>query len=150
MVAWGLESVRSENIIDLAARRALSPTPVVSIRDRVVRQWTVVTVEGEMDIQAVAMLSEMEDRIGTHVVFCLRDVSFMDAAALGALTKLRHQTLSRGGCLRLVAPSAPVLRLLLLTGMGSAFATYYRVSDALVAPVAPDRSALPARSLPPA
>ena len=93
---------------------------------------------GEMDIQAVALLSELEDRIGSHMVFCLRGVTFMDAAALGALTKLRRKALSTGGCIRFVAPSGPVLRVLLLTGTGRAFATYDRLSDALLTPVSAD------------
>ena len=138
MVALGPVSTRFGSISDLDARQARSPESVVSISDRNVRQWTVVTVEGEMDIQAVGLLSELEDRIGSHMVFCLRGVTFMDAAALGALVKLRRKALSTGGCIRFVAPSGPVLRVLLLTGTGRAFATYDRLSDALLTPVSAD------------
>lgn len=138
MVAVETASARLGSIIDLDARRACPTVSVVSISDRKVRKWTVVTVEGEMDIQAVTLLSELEDRVCSHMVFCLRGVTFMDAAALGALTKLRRRALSTGGCFRLVAPSGPVLRLLLLTGTGRAFATYARLSDAVLTPVSAD------------
>jgi anti-anti-sigma factor len=97
--------------------------------------WTVVDVEGELDIQAVALFADLVRRTAAHVVFELQGVEFIDACGLGLLLETRRQAAAAGGCVRLVAPSRPVCRLLMLTGSYGAFTRFESLPQAVTAPV---------------
>ena len=88
-----------------------------------------------MDIQVLPALAEVDSRGVVHVVFVLSAVTFVDAAALGALVGMQRKALTAGGCVRLVAPSRPVRRLLLLTGTSRLFSTFDDLGQAMSAPV---------------
>lgn len=78
--------------------------------------YAVVSVEGELDIAAIAELRSgvrgAARRTG-HVVVDLRGVTFLDTFALRALVVLQQET----GCAFHVVPGARIQRVLDLTGM---------------------------------
>jgi anti-sigma B factor antagonist len=65
----------------------------------------------------------------------LQGVDFIDACGLGLLLESRRQAVAAGGCVRLVAPSRPVCRLLTLTGSYGAFTRFDSLPQAVTAPV---------------
>ena len=73
--------------------------------------------------------------VTAHVVFELRGVTFIDACGLRTLLECRRIALAAGGCVRLVAPSRQMGRLLTLTGSCTAFSTFHSLLDAVTAPV---------------
>ena len=108
----------------------------VSVHLRSSSPWQIVVVEGEMDIQVVPLLPDLPGGSGApQVVFDLLGVTFMDARALGALVDRQRRITREGGCLRLVARSRPVGRLLELTGTSDLFGTFDTLEGALRTPV---------------
>jgi anti-sigma B factor antagonist len=71
------------------------------------------------------------------VVFELRQVTFMDGRGLDFLLSSQRDALRAGGCVRLVAPSRKVRRLLMLTGSNREFTTFASVDEAISVPVPP-------------
>lgn len=122
-------------VLDFQARRSTEPEPTVSVNVCGVGLWTVIKVEGEMDIQAVALLAEALKDKPTHVVFGLQGVTFMDACGLGLLLVSRTKALAAGGCVRLAAPSPQALRILTLSGTHRAFTTFHSLLEAVTEPV---------------
>jgi anti-sigma B factor antagonist len=78
---------------------------------------------------------------GQHIVVDLRDTSFLDSTTLGVLLKARHEAERKGLRFALVLASdfTQVHQILSLTGLGSRFASFETVDDALSA-VSPTRS----------
>jgi len=78
---------------------------------------------------------------GQHIVVDLRDTSFLDSTSLGVLLNARHDAEEKG--LRFVLVLAEgftqVQQILSITGLGSGFASFSKVDDALNA-VSPVRS----------
>ena len=121
-------------VVDLEARRSANAQSV-AVRRRTTRHWTILVVEGEMDMQVVPLLPQVGGSNSAHLVFMLSAVTFIDATALGSLVGMQRTAIRAGGCVRLVAPSSPVLRLLMLTGTGRVFSTFDELDHALSAPV---------------
>ena len=111
------------------------PEPGVSVHLQRSAGWTVLVVEGEMDLQVLPLLPDLQGSDAAHVVFTLSGVTFMVATSLGALVGMQRKAHLAGGCVRLVAPSSPVLRLLMLTGTGRVFDTFDTLDQALSPPV---------------
>ena len=81
---------------------------------------TIVAISGEVDVCTEALLQQALLRIirerGARLMLDLSGVSFMDCAALRALLATRRRAELRGGCMRLIAVSAAVRRVIELTG----------------------------------
>lgn len=135
MDANGTSERRWPTVIDLQPRRSGAPAAsAVSVRVRTSGQWTVITVAGEMDARVIQLLADLVVS-AAHVVFELRDVTFMDASGLSVLMVSRQKAVRAGGCVRLVAPSTPVCRLLALTRTDRVFLAFGSVDEATSAQV---------------
>jgi anti-anti-sigma factor len=77
--------------------------------------WTIVRVEGEMDVEARPIIDELLGGEVSHLAFELGGVTFMDACGLSILLDRGRRAREAGGFVQLVAPSEPVRRLLTLT-----------------------------------
>ncbi|UQA98101.1 STAS domain-containing protein [Streptomyces halobius] len=87
---------------------------------------TVLELRGELDIFAVAVLSDRLDGLtGTHpdLLLDLRAVTFIDCAGLSLLVRARQRTRERGGRLRLtgVPDRGNIARLLRMTRLTGQF-----------------------------
>ncbi|CAN5312671.1 hypothetical protein BH18ACT12_BH18ACT12_16330 [soil metagenome] len=78
---------------------------------------------------------------GQRIVVDLRDTSFLDSTALGVLLSARHEAERKGLGFALVLADGftQVHQILSLTGLGSRFASFDKVNDALSA-VSPTHS----------
>ncbi|MEV0373013.1 STAS domain-containing protein [Streptomyces sp. NPDC050636] len=95
-------------------------------RIRAAGTTTVLELRGELDIFAVAVLSDrLDDLTGGRpdLLLDLRAVTFMDCAGLSLLVRAGQRTRDRGGRLRLtgVAAGGSVARLLRMTGLTGEF-----------------------------
>lgn len=95
-----------------------------------------VAVRGEIDIRSApdlrAWLGRAVDEGATQLVLDLSGVEFMDSSGLGVLVGV-HKRLARiGGRLRVVGVSAPVARLLAVTGLTRVFDVRDSTGTALV------------------
>jgi anti-sigma B factor antagonist len=123
-------------VVDPQGRRAPAAPPV-SVHLQRSGPWQIIVVDGEMDLQVLPLLPDLRGLVAARVVFDLHGVTFMDASALGALVERRRWVTRSGGCMRLVAHSGPVLRLLVMTGTGGLFSTFDTLDRALHTPVPP-------------
>lgn len=81
----------------------------------------VVHLSGEVDLATCPrlrdVLAELIDAGIYHLVVDLEQVSFLDSSGIGVLMGAHRRIREHGGSLRLAAPSAPVRRVLELTGV---------------------------------
>lgn len=90
----------------------------------VVRTDDGIVLGGEIDIAAVgALRAEFDDLLAAAVPITidLRDVSFIDSSGVEALCAARRDAERSGGSVVLRAPSAPVVRVLEVTGLDDLF-----------------------------
>jgi anti-anti-sigma factor len=84
-----------------------------------------VTLSGELDasaVQAFRAAVEDSDLPWRRAELDLSDVAFMDSTGLGVLLGLHERAREEGREVVLARPSAPVMRLLELTGLEQRFA----------------------------
>lgn len=109
---------------------------VVQSRDEGV--WTVIDVEGEVDMFTAPKLRERIVQTvdaGRHrIVVDLEGVSFIDSTGLGTLVGGLKRVKEHQGILALVCTSRPVLRVLDITGLDNVFPTFSSVDEALASP----------------
>jgi anti-sigma B factor antagonist len=129
-----LDDSRTSFEVDAATRRP-SPEPVVSVRQHRSGPWTIFVVAGDMDLQVLPLVPGLPDNEARRVVFDLDRVTFMDAAGLGVIVRNQQNARQAGGCVRLVAPSTSVRRILWLTGTDQAFHSFRSVHAAVSTPV---------------
>jgi anti-anti-sigma factor len=98
------------------------------------RTWTIVRVAGDVDVQALALFRRLVNADTRLLVLDLRRVTFLDACGLDLLLRTQREALHADGCLRLVAPSRQVSRLLTLTGMDGQLPTFATLDEAVAAP----------------
>jgi anti-sigma B factor antagonist len=97
--------------------------------------WTVVAVEGELDLYTApqlrdAVLAAVADG-ADHVVLDLTGVPFMDSSGLGVVVACLKRLREGGGDLAVVTPpGSPPTKLLSLTGLDRAIATHATVDEA--------------------
>lgn len=125
----------SATVIDLQGRRGDDVGSSVSVRAHHSGCWTVLEVEGEMDIQALPLVADLVHGDVPRVVFELRRVTFMDASGLGMMVDIQRTAQAGGGCVRLAAPSCSVRRVLALTGCDRVFPTFDSLLRALSTPI---------------
>jgi anti-anti-sigma factor len=86
----------------------------------------IVAVSGEVDVCTEGPLQQVLLRImrerSARIFLDVSGVWFMDCAGLRALLTTRRRTELRGGCMRLIATSAAVRRIIELTGAHEALA----------------------------
>jgi anti-anti-sigma factor len=89
-------------------------TPVVELR-----------LAGELDVASAPELDHALDRVllegCTLLTLDLTEVSFMDAAGVGALVRTQQRLRETGGAMRLICGSREPRRILRLCGMEGAF-----------------------------
>ena len=108
----------------------------LTVRSRVVDGWTVLSVEGEMDLFSApavrdAALAAMDSGVD-HLVLDLTAVPFMDSSGLGVIVACLKRLREMGGDLAVVSPpSSPPTKLLSLTGLDHAIATHATLDQAL-------------------
>ena len=111
--------------------------PAVSVRRHRFGSWLVLEVEGEMDMQAAALVADVDGRESAFVVFDLHGVTFMDATGLRVMATMRRRAVAAGGCVRVVAPSGQARRLLMLSRSDRLFRVFGSVLEAVSTPVGP-------------
>ena len=139
MTTHRLNNRESVTVADFGALRAAPAVPSVSVRLHRSGRWTVVEVDGEMDVQTLPLVVDALGSDTTHVLFELRGVTFLDASGLGMMIGSQRTARAAGGCVRLVAPSQQARRLLWLTGTDRVFLTFDSLDKAVAAPVAVGR-----------
>jgi anti-sigma B factor antagonist len=106
----------------------------LSISSRPVRDWTVVDVQGEVDIFTAPKLREqigdLVDQGHTRIAVDLLGVAFMDSSGLGALVGSLKRVKERDGVLSLVCAGGPVMRVLSITGLHNVLPVYSTVDEA--------------------
>jgi anti-sigma B factor antagonist len=108
----------------------------LTVRSSVVDGWTVLSVEGEVDLYTApavreAAMAAMESGVD-HVLLDLTAVPFMDSSGLGVIVACLKRLREMGGDLALVSPpSSPPTTLLSLTGLDHAIPTHPTVDEAL-------------------
>ncbi len=110
----------------------------LTVRSRVADGWTVLSVEGEVDLYSApvlrdAALAATESGVD-HVVLDLTAVPFMDSSGLGVIVACLKRLRQIGGELALVSPpSSPPTKLLSLTGLDHAIPTHATLDQAVAA-----------------
>ncbi|MET7275493.1 STAS domain-containing protein [Streptomyces flaveolus] len=90
--------------------------------------WTVVEIDGQVDIHTYAAIRHAVLQLlaegHRHFVLDLCPVSFLDSVGLGTVVVLTKRIRSREGSLRITCPSAPILQVFALGGLGDAYEFY--------------------------
>jgi anti-sigma B factor antagonist len=106
-----------------------------AINTRRVGIWTVLTVDGELDLYAAPRLrAELIDLMadGHHRVIVDMDaVTFIDSNGLGVLIGALKRLRLANGDLRVAVSTDPVLRTMRVTGLHRVFGPYGSVDDAV-------------------
>jgi anti-sigma B factor antagonist len=108
----------------------------LTVRSSVVDGWTVLSVEGEVDLYTApavrdAAFAAMDSGVD-HLVLDLTAVPFMDSSGLGVIVACLKRLREMGGHLAVVSPaSSPSTKLLSLTGLDHAIATHATLDQAL-------------------
>jgi anti-sigma B factor antagonist len=108
----------------------------LTVRSRVVGGWTVLSVEGEVDLYTAPAVREAAvgamEAGADHLLLDLTEVPFMDSSGLGVIVACMKRLRELGGDLALVSPpSSPPTKLLALTGLDHAIPTHATVDEAL-------------------
>ena len=81
--------------------------------------WRVIEGTGELDMQVVPLLRGLTVGAPLHVVFDLRQVTFLDACVLGVLVGTRAHQDRADSAVRLVGPSPMVRKMIAITRLDS-------------------------------
>jgi anti-sigma B factor antagonist len=99
----------------------MHPVLDLSLSVREVRDRTVVTVAGEIDVytapQLREQLIELANGGATKLVLDLEAVEMLDSTGLGVLLGASKRARERGGSLRLVCSGERILRVIRITGL---------------------------------
>ena len=95
--------------------------------------WTVLSVEGELDLHTAPSLSERLLELGEvpspRLAVDMTNVTFMDSSGLGVLVATLKRQRERGGELALVGTSGPPLKVLTITGLDKVIPTVGSVGE---------------------
>jgi anti-sigma B factor antagonist len=108
----------------------------LTVRSSVVGGWTVLSVEGEVDLYTAPAVREAAieamEAGADHLLLDLTEVPFMDSSGLGVIVACLKRLRESGGDLAVVSPpSSPPTKLLSLTGLDHAIPTHATVEEAL-------------------
>lgn len=106
----------------------------INVESRKAGAWTVIDVEGEVDVftapklreKIIALLDEGNDRLAVN----LEKVLFMDSTGLGVLVGGLKRVKERDGELALAGAQGTVLRVLSVTGLNAVFPMHDSVEQA--------------------
>ena len=106
----------------------------LSLQTRSEGDWTVVTVEGELDLYTAPQLRErvleLSEEGRARVAIDLERVGFIDSSGLGVIVACLKRLRESGGDLAVVAPEAsPLSKLLTLTGLDHAIRAHPTLED---------------------
>jgi anti-sigma B factor antagonist len=93
-------------------------------------EWSVVAVEGEIDVASSPALSQaLDDAVSAKhkVIIDLLGVTFVDSTGLGALVQTLNTSVEAGGELRLAIKDPNVLKVFEVTALDGVFAIYASV-----------------------
>ena len=110
------------------------PDDALTIRVRRTPKYVLVAVAGEIDIATVAGLRERLVALavgGRPLVIDLDQVSFMDAAGLGALVGAAKAAAGHGVGLHVVCARQPIRRLFRITGLDRSIPLARTLAEAL-------------------
>jgi anti-anti-sigma factor len=96
--------------------------------------WSVVQIDGELDIQAVPAVRPLPPGEDALVVFDLHRTTFMDCSGLRLLAGIARTASPRGGCARVAGASRQVRKLVTLANLDRAVSMFESLEDALTAP----------------
>ena len=119
----------------LGATRLEFPGRTLSVRLQRSGRWTIIVVDGEMDLQTRPLVTDLCGSDAAHLIFKLSGVTFMDAAAVGLIVSLQRNAVLAGGCVRLLAPSKSVRWALALTETNRLFLAFDALDQALAMPI---------------
>ncbi|MER6982955.1 STAS domain-containing protein [Streptomyces carpinensis] len=102
--------------------------PEFHIHGREADDWTVVEIQGEVDVYTVPRVREyVADRIEAgrrHLIVDLTGATFMDSTGLGLLVGIQKRIRARVGDLRLVITNPDIRRIFHITGLHQVFLIY--------------------------
>ncbi|GCD90040.1 STAS domain-containing protein [Nocardioides sp. LS1] len=96
--------------------------------------WSVVEVEGDLDMASLPLRHRILAASGPRVVFDLHRVAFMDASGLGLLGASHDASARAGGSVRVAGATAHVRKLLAITHMDRGISVFGTLVEALAAP----------------
>lgn len=96
--------------------------------------WTVVEVDGDVDIHTAGLVREavvkLLDQGHVHFVLDLGFVTFMDSMGLGAIIAVTKRVQERAGSLRIASASARTARVFELTGLSETYEFFPSADEA--------------------
>ncbi|MEX0834193.1 MAG: STAS domain-containing protein [Actinomycetota bacterium] len=106
----------------------------LSLDETIVNGWTVIRVEGDLDLHTAPRLRDHIHRLAEadvkKLIVDLIAVDFMDSSGLGALVSGLKRLREREGTMSLVCTSGSVLKVLAITGLDRAFPIFDSVDEA--------------------
>ena len=106
----------------------------------VVNGWTVVEVDGDVDIHTAPMVRDatigLLDEGHSHLVLDLGFVTFMDSMGLGAVIALTKRIRERKGSLRIAAATSRILRVFDIAAMRDSYEFFPSADEATQSPPA--------------
>jgi anti-sigma B factor antagonist len=107
-------------------RRDRDDSPVSTLNVDIDGDTATMSIGGEVDLlRAPAIATALRDLLATEgvqrVLLDLQEVSFMDSTGIQVLVAALHDATATGLTVTMTAVSAPVRRLLVLTGTNEAF-----------------------------
>jgi anti-sigma B factor antagonist len=107
----------------------------LNVHTRAEGAWSVVDVEGEVDMFTAPKLREalvgLVDGGNYRIIVNLERVSFMDSTGLGTLVGGLKRVKEHDGSLALVCSSRPVMRVLTVTGLNNVFPIHSSLDAAI-------------------
>jgi anti-sigma B factor antagonist len=104
------------------------------LQTREMGDWTVVDVEGEVDLYTAPRLKDVVSDLAAggrnHIAVELGGVEFMDSTGLGVLISGLKRCREGGGDLALVGPTEPVRKVLSITGLDKVFPIHQTTAEA--------------------
>jgi anti-sigma B factor antagonist len=113
---------------------------------------SLVQLTGELDIASVPSLSDhvvCAMNLSEHLIIDLREVTFIDAAVIGALQGARRRAVAKGGDLVLVGATPSVAKVLRLAKVTDVLRLLPDLRTALTSEVSPRPATLQIRRLSP-
>lgn len=107
----------------------------LTVRTREAAPFTVVEVEGDLDLVSVGTLRSALEGLfrerRSHLVLDLRGVPFLDSTGLGVLVAAQRAVKPHGGEVRIVCADEHILRVLSITGLDQVVAIHPTLEAAL-------------------
>ena len=125
---------------DRVQERACPPSLVLvghglSVRLYRREDWSVIEVEGDLDIQSVPLRRRILAIGGPWMVFDLDRVEFMDASGLALLVAARLAATRDGGVVRVADAPPQVRKLLTITHLDRSIGVFGTLREALATPL---------------